>query len=258
MPRRRAGTVPEASGRHLLRSEISQSSNASKVIPRLMVVKRYKRMRGRMLSIDRMRGMYGEGDMGMSSASGHGWKRWFDLSVSASLLLFLVPFLLCVWVLVKMTSKGPGLYWSRRVGLGGDMFMMPKFRTMQVEAPSIPREALDATCGYLTPIGQFLRKLSIDELPQLWSVVVGDMSLVGPRPLLSNDPTTKIRRTLFPECFSVRPGITGLAQVNGRNSVKPKAKARYDAFYAVHCHAGMDFHILLRTAGAVLDLRRIL
>jgi len=221
MPRRRAGTVPEASGRHLLRSEISQRSNASKVIPRLMVVKRYKRMRGRMLSIDRMRGMYGEGDMGMSSASGHGWKRWFDLSVSASLLLFLVPFLLCVWVLVKMTSKGPGLYWSRRVGLGGDMFMMPKFRTMQVEAPSIPREALDATCGYLTPIGQFLRKLSIDELPQLWSVVVGDMSLVGPRPLLSNDPTTKIRRTLFPECFSVRPGITGLAQVNGRNSVKP-------------------------------------
>lgn len=122
----------------------------------------------------------------------------------------------------------------------------------------MPREAFDATCGYLTPIGQFLRKLSIDELPQLWSVVVGDMSLVGPRPLLGNDPTTKIRRTLFPECFSVRPGITGLAQVNGRNSVKPKAKARYDAFYAVHCHAGMDFHILLRTAGAVLDLRRIL
>ena len=215
-------------------------------------------MRGRVLSVERLEGHYGEGDVLGARVNGYGAKRWFDLGVSGSLLLFLLPFLLCVWVAVKVTSKGPGLYWSRRVGLGGSMFMMPKFRTMQVEAPSMPREVFDAACGYLTPIGQFLRKLSIDELPQLWSVVVGDMSLVGPRPLLGNDPTTKIRRTLFPECFSVRPGITGLAQVNGRNSVKPKAKARYDAFYAVHCHAGMDFHILLRTAGAVLDLRRIL
>jgi O-antigen biosynthesis protein WbqP len=135
-----------------------------------------------MLSIERLEGSYAEGDVLGTRVNGYGGKRWFDVGVSGFLLLFLLPFLLCVWVAVKVTSKGPGLYWSRRVGLGGGLFMMPKFRTMQVEAPSMPREAFDATCGYLTPIGQFLRKLSIDELPQLWSVVVGDMSLVGPRP----------------------------------------------------------------------------
>ena len=185
-------------------------------------------------------------------------KRVMDVGVSGVLLLFLLPFLAMVWAVVRVTSRGPGLYWSRRVGFGGRIFMMPKFRTMPVGTRQIAREAFEAGGGCTTSIGQFLRKLSIDELPQLWSVLVGDMSLVGPRPLLGNDPTTAIRQSRFPQCFGVRPGITGLAQVKGRNSVKPLAKARYDAFYAVRCSLGVDVHILLATARAVLDVRRIL
>jgi O-antigen biosynthesis protein WbqP len=188
----------------------------------------------------------------------YGMKRIMDVVVSFGLLLFLLPFLCVVWVMVRVTSAGPGLFWSRRVGIGGGIFMMPKFRTMPVGSPQMAREALGAGDGLTTSIGQFLRKLSIDELPQLWSVLVGDMSLVGPRPLLGNDPTTAIRQRLFPHCFGVRPGITGLAQVNGRNSVKPLAKARYDGFYAGHCSLGVDIKILLKTARAVLDVRRIL
>jgi O-antigen biosynthesis protein WbqP len=188
----------------------------------------------------------------------YGMKRIMDVVVSGGLLLFLLPFLCVVWVMVRVTSVGPGLFWSRRVGIGGGIFMMPKFRTMPVGSPQMAREALGAGDGLTTSIGQFLRKLSIDELPQLWSVLVGDMSLVGPRPLLGNDPTTAIRQRLFPHCFGVRPGITGLAQVNGRNCVKPLAKARYDGFYAGHCSLGVDIKILLKTARAVFDVRRIL
>ena len=197
------------------------------------------------------------GDLG-DICGGYVLKRVMDVGVSGILLLFLLPLLVMVWGLVRVTSVGPGLYWSRRVGFGGRVFMMPKFRTMPVGTRQIAREAFEVGGVCTTSIGQFLRKLSIDELPQLWSVLVGDMSLVGPRPLLGNDPTTAIRQRRFPQCFGVRPGITGLAQVNGRNSVKPLAKARYDAFYAVRCSLGVDVHILLATVRAVLDVRRIL
>ena len=188
----------------------------------------------------------------------YGLKRVVDIVASGVLFVFLLPFMIIVWCLVRVTSAGPGLHWSWRVGFGGHMFWMPKFRTMPVGTRQIAREAFGVGGVATTSIGQFLRKLSIDELPQLWSVVVGDMSLVGPRPLLGNDPTTAIRQRRFPQCFNVRPGITGLAQVNGRNSVKPLAKARYDAFYAGRCSFDIDVHILLATARAVLDVRRIL
>ena len=188
----------------------------------------------------------------------YGLKRVVDIVASGVLFVFLLPFMIIVWCLVRVTSAGPGLHWSWRVGFGGHMFWMPKFRTMPVGTRQIAREAFGVGGVATTSIGQFLRKLSIDELPQLWSVVVGDMSLVGPRPLLGNDPTTAIRQRRFPQCFNVRPGITGLAQVNGRNSVKPLTKARYDAFYAGRCSFDIDVHILLATARAVLDVRRIL
>jgi len=185
-------------------------------------------------------------------------KRSFDIVVSASALAVLSPLLVVVWALVRMTSRGPGIFWSQRVGFAGEPFRMPKFRSMYVEAPSHAREALPDAANHVTAIGDFIRRSSIDELPQLWSVLVGDMSLIGPRPLLENDPTTRLRRNDYPEIFTVRPGITGLAQVNGRNHVHGHRKVRYDALYAKRCTAKMDAFILVRTVSVVLNADGVL
>jgi O-antigen biosynthesis protein WbqP len=185
-------------------------------------------------------------------------KRAFDLAFAIPLSVAILPFLVLVWCVVKLTSPGPGLFWSVRVGQNGRRFSMPKFRTMHIGAPQVARESLPENTSHTTVVGVFLRKLSIDELPQLWSVLRGDMSLIGPRPLLPNDPTTAIRMRRFPHALSVRPGVSGLAQVFGRNSVRPAAKARYDAFYAARRRWDMDLWILARTVRAVVDIRRVL
>lgn len=191
-------------------------------------------------------------------ARGNRAKRAFDVLSSAGALLALSPLLITVWALVKLTSPGPGIYWSERVGLGGQLFRMPKFRSMYVEAPSHAREALPDAANHVTWIGAFIRRSSIDELPQLWSVLIGDMSLIGPRPLLEHDATTRLRRSDYPEIFTVLPGITGLAQVNGRNHVHGHRKVRYDALYAKRCTWKMDAFILLRTIRVVLSADGIL
>lgn len=179
-------------------------------------------------------------------------KRTFDVSVAGIGLILLAPVIAIVWLLVVTTSAGPALFWSERVGLHGRHFIMPKFRTLASGVAVAPREALHIGEQDFTPIGRWLRRLGLDELPQLLCVLKGDMSLIGPRPLLPNDPAA-LQRLMFPAALSVRPGITGLAQVSGRNAVTARRKARLDAFYArSFCFTG-DLALLVKTFRVVLS-----
>lgn len=184
-------------------------------------------------------------------------KRLFDLAFATLLLGALAPALILIWCLVRLSSPGPGLYWSDRVGYRNRIFAMPKFRTMRVNAPQTAREALASAEAFITPIGHVLRRFSIDELPQLFCVVRGDMSLIGPRPLLPTDPAQEARGQ-FPEALAVLPGLSGLAQVRGRNHVEPRRKARLDAFYARQRSWRMDLAILAVTASVVLTGRGVM
>ncbi len=173
-------------------------------------------------------------------------KRIFDFTLAGVAFVILAPLLLLIWCAVRATSPGPGVYWSPRSGRAGRIFMMPKFRTMQAAAPQRPREALENADTYITPVGRFLRRTSLDELPQLVSVMRGDMSLIGPRPLLPSDPA-QLARQDYPETLAMRPGMSGLAQVRGRNLVSPRKKARLDAFYARVRSGWFDIEIIGRT-----------
>lgn len=184
-------------------------------------------------------------------------KRAMDLLVAGSALIVLAPLMLLVWALVYVSSGGPGLFWSQRVGRNGRVFWMPKFRTMLDDAPLSPREVLQGAESHITPVGAWLRRSALDELPQLFCIVTGDMSIVGPRPLLASDPGVEARRR-FPDAMSARPGLSGLAQVVGRNSVSPRRKARLDAFYARSASFGLDLIIFWRTVGIVLTSRGFL
>lgn len=176
------------------------------------------------------------------------FKRVIDLIGAITLLAVLSPLLIVVWGLVRVTSKGPGIFWSKRVGREGRIFNMPKFRTMTTCSKVMSRElATDEDCK-LTPIGGFLRKSSLDELPQLVSILMGHMSFIGPRPVLPDDGATALRQH-YHELTKVRPGITGLAQVKGRNLVTIRDKVRYDAFYAREMCLLLDAKIILKTVG---------
>ncbi len=158
------------------------------------------------------------------------FKRIFDLlSCLLFLGLFFVLFLL-VWLLVKITSKGPALYWSSRIGKDNQTFRMPKFRTMRIGTPAVATHLLDNPNQYLTPVGSFLRKTSLDELPQVWSILKGDMSLVGPRPALFNQDDLIELRTLK-GVHRLVPGLTGWAQVNGRDELPIPVKVKFDEEY---------------------------
>jgi O-antigen biosynthesis protein WbqP len=179
-----------------------------------------------------------------------GAKRLIDIAVALVGLLVSFPVVAVLWVMVRATSEGPGVHWSKRVGLHGRTFYMPKLRTMVKDAPVMAREALLLGEDATTPLGRVLRARSLDELPQFWSILVGDMSLIGPRPLLSNDPASAERMD-FPAALGVRPGLTGLAQIRGRNLVAPRRKARYDGFYAKHFGWRMDWWVFLQTVDAL-------
>jgi O-antigen biosynthesis protein WbqP len=174
-------------------------------------------------------------------------KRTVDIALSfAVLVLLLVPIAL-VAMAVKVSSPGPVLYWSDRVGRGNRLFRMPKFRSMRTDTPVVATHLLSAPERYLTPIGSFLRRSSVDELPQLWSVLVGDMSLVGPRPALFNQHDLIALRTER-GVHVLQPGITGWAQVNGRDELPIPVKVEYDAWYLQHQSLRLDLRILLLTA----------
>ena len=173
-------------------------------------------------------------------------KRLFDFIVAGLAgIVFAIPMLI-VAVAVWMSSKGPALYWSTRVGKNNMLFSMPKFRTMRVDTPVLPTHLLGNANSYLTPIGSFLRKSSLDELPQLWCILRGDMSLVGPRPALSNQQDLIDARNRA-AIHDLVPGLTGWAQVNGRDEVPLEVKVGFDVDYARKKSFLFDFRILLLT-----------
>ena len=178
-------------------------------------------------------------------------KRVFDLT----LVIFLAGFLLlpfcCVVILIKLTSTGPVFYWSRRVGIRNREFLMPKFRSMIVGTPVTATHLLEKPDDWLTPIGSFLRKTSIDELPQLWSIFKGDMSFVGPRPALYNqDDLIELRTETG--VHELVPGLTGWAQVNGRDELPIPQKVKLDVEYLHSRSFRLDLWILSLTIFKVL------
>ena len=178
-------------------------------------------------------------------------KRVFDLLLAVGLaIIFLLP-ILFVSVLVRLTSRGPVLYWSDRVGRNNVIFKMPKFRSMQTGTPAVATHLLSNADAYLTPIGSFLRKSSLDELPQLWSILVGDMSFVGPRPALFNQHDLIELRTKAGVHVLV-PGLTGWAQINGRDELPIPEKVALDVEYLHRQSALFDIKIIFLTAWKVL------
>lgn len=170
-------------------------------------------------------------------------KRLFDLVLAVFALIVLILPILIVAIIVRLTSSGPSLYWSSRVGKWNVTFRMPKFRTMQVGTPAVATHLLANSRHYLTPVGSFLRKSSLDELPQLWSILVGDMSFVGPRPALFNqDDLIALRRQYGVD--KLVPGLTGWAQVNGRDELSIAVKVQYDLEYLQNQSFWFDLKIL--------------
>ena len=178
-------------------------------------------------------------------------KRVFDIFlVCLAALILLVPMLL-VAMAVRLTSKGPALYWSERVGRNNVIFKMPKFRSMRVGTPAVATHLLADARSHLTPIGSFLRKNSLDELPQLWSILAGDMSFVGPRPALFNQQDLIALRT-EQGVHNLVPGLTGWAQVNGRDELPIPEKVKLDVAYLQRQSLWFDIRILWLTFIKVL------
>jgi len=166
-------------------------------------------------------------------------------------LVVFLPLILVVTVLVRFTSRGPALYWSQRVGRNNNLFLMPKFRTMRVDAPAVATHLLTNPIYWLTPLGPFLRKSSLDELPQLWSILIGDMSFVGPRPALFNQDDLIALRTQA-GVHELVPGLTGWAQINGRDELPIPEKVKLDVEYLQRRSFRFDLWILWITFLKVL------
>lgn len=174
-------------------------------------------------------------------------KRLFDLLFAlGAAMLFLLPLLL-IALAVRVTSQGPALYWSERVGRNNQIFKMPKFRSMRLDTPVLATHLLDNPAEYLTPLGCFLRKTSLDELPQLWSIIKGDMSFVGPRPALFNQDDLIALRTRY-GVDELLPGLTGWAQINGRDELPVPQKVALDVDYLHRRSFGLDLKIIYMTA----------
>lgn len=178
-------------------------------------------------------------------------KRLFDLALAGAIAFFLLLPVVAVAVAVRLSSPGPALYWSDRVGRHNRIFKMPKFRSMRIDTPAVATHLLQNPDQCLTPIGSFLRKYSVDELPQLWSILKGDMSFVGPRPALFNQDDLIALRT-EKGVHELVPGLTGWAQVNGRDKLPIPQKVALDAEYLQRKSLRFDLKILWMTALKVL------
>jgi len=178
-------------------------------------------------------------------------KRLFDFSLALFALLVLLIPLCWVAILVKLTSAGPIVYWSDRVGRHNKIFKMPKFRTMRVDTPAVATHLLSDPAQFLTPVGSFLRKSSLDELPQLWSIFKGDMSFVGPRPALFNQDDLIALRTQY-GVDAALPGLTGWAQINGRDELPIPVKVKLDVDYVNNQSFWLDLKIIFLTFLKVL------
>lgn len=178
-------------------------------------------------------------------------KRLFDLAVALVAALFLALPIVFVALAVRLSSPGPALYWSDRIGRHNRIFKMPKFRSMRIDTPAVATHVLQNPEQWLTPIGSFLRKSSLDELPQLWSILKGDMSFVGPRPALFNQNDLIALRT-EKGVHELVPGLTGWAQVNGRDELPIPQKVELDAEYLQRRSLLFDLKVLWMTALKVL------
>ena len=178
-------------------------------------------------------------------------KRFFDLLLAIFLFIILLLPLVIIALIVKLTSKGPILFIQERYGRNSRPFKLYKFRSMTDSAPQIANSKFTDIQNYITPFGMFIRKTSLDELPQLWNIIKGDMSFIGPRPLAITDiKVIKLRKQNGGD--SVLPGISGLAQVNGRNKLSDEDKAAYDAKYAAHLSFRVDMVLTMETFVSVL------
>lgn len=178
-------------------------------------------------------------------------KRAFDFSLSLCIILLSVFPGLLIALCIKLTSAGPVLFWSNRVGRNNEIFRMPKFRTMRTDAPIIATHLLDDPDRYLTSIGRLLRKTSLDELPQFVCIIKGDMTLVGPRPALFNqDDLIELRTERG--IHTLRPGLTGWAQINGRDELPLLTKVELDKFYLLHQSLVLDLKIIYQTVFKVI------
>ena len=180
------------------------------------------------------------------------FKRLIDLLLSFIMLVILAIPMLILAIIVKLDSKGPVLFWQKRVGLHKETFMMPKFRSMYTETPAeMPTHLLNDPDRWITPVGKIYRKLSIDELPQIWSIFTGKMSIIGPRPALWNQFDLIEERDKY-GANDVRPGLTGWAQINGRDELEIPVKAKLDGEYVQKMSFLFDCKCFFGTITAVL------
>lgn len=180
------------------------------------------------------------------------FKRLLDIVISGMALVILAVPMLIFALIIKLDSKGPVLFWQKRVGLNKETFMMPKFRSMYTETPSdMPTHLLNDPARWITPVGKVYRKLSIDELPQIWSIFTGKMSIIGPRPALWNQFDLIAERDKY-GANDVRPGLTGWAQINGRDELEIPVKAKLDGEYVQKLSFLFDCKCFLGTILAVL------
>ena len=178
-------------------------------------------------------------------------KRIFDIIFSLGVLLIFALPILVISAAIRITSKGPAIYWSDRIGKDNIIFRMPKFRTMQIDTPAVATQLMTDPDKYITRVGKFLRKTSLDELPQIWSILVGDMSVVGPRPALFNqDDLVRLRTAAGVE--KLPPGLTGWAQINGRDELPIPEKVKLDAEYLEQKSFLFDLKIIFLTFARVL------
>lgn len=183
-------------------------------------------------------------------------KRIFDVLIaSIAISILVIPFFF-ISISILLTSSGPVIYWSRRMGSNRSYFMMPKFRTMRTQTPEVATDKLSNPQKYLTSIGSFLRRSSIDELPQLFSVLIGDMSLVGPRPALYNQYDIISKRKML-GIDILKPGITGWAQINGRDHLSNKDKISLDYEYFKKQSIFFDLLIIIRTICYIIKSKNI-
>ena len=180
------------------------------------------------------------------------FKRFLDIVLSGAAMVILAAPMLVFALIIKLDSKGPVLFWQERVGLHKQTFMMPKFRSMYIETPSdIPTHMLTDSTRWITPVGRIYRKLSIDELPQIWTIFTGKMSIIGPRPVLQNEYDLIEERDKY-GANDVRPGLTGWAQINGRDEIDNPVKARLDGEYVEELSFLFDMKCFLGSIIAVV------
>ena len=184
-------------------------------------------------------------------------KRIFDIVFSAFFLIILFIPIIIISILIKIFTSGRVIYWSERVGIKNKLFLMPKFRTMREDAPELATDKLKNPNNYITKFGKFLRKTSLDELPQIWSIFLGNMSFVGPRPALFNQYDLIEMRTKK-GIHNLKPGLTGWAQINGRDSLSNEMKVKYDSEYLTRRNLFFDLQIILLTFYKVFKQDEIL